>query len=127
MRPVSKNNILVKKPHIQSLAALLLLKRKYSSITYYLQWEKHRKEYLATQELRCHYCHKENLKLKSQDPEWLATIDHVVPRALGGRDHPSNYVVACQSCNERKGAKPTYRCIPIAVGDPAESRAHISS
>jgi len=32
------------------------------------------------------------------------TIDHVVPVAWGGADHPSNLVPAHRSCNSRKGA-----------------------
>lgn len=31
------------------------------------------------------------------------TIDHVVPRALGGRDSWENLATACQRCNSRKG------------------------
>lgn len=44
---------------------------------------------------RCAYCGSaENL-----------TIDHLVPRSKGGRDHPANLVLACLSCNNRKGSK----------------------
>lgn len=43
---------------------------------------------------RCVYCgSKENL-----------TIDHVVPKSLGGRDAWDNLVTACQKCNSRKGS-----------------------
>lgn len=31
------------------------------------------------------------------------TVDHVVPKAAGGTDHPSNLSVLCRSCNSRKG------------------------
>ncbi len=31
------------------------------------------------------------------------TIDHVVPRSMGGRDSWENLVTACQKCNSRKG------------------------
>jgi 5-methylcytosine-specific restriction endonuclease McrA len=30
------------------------------------------------------------------------TLDHVVPRAKGGADHPSNLVACCKDCNEYK-------------------------
>lgn len=44
---------------------------------------------------RCAYCGSgENL-----------TIDHLVPRSKGGQDHPSNLVLACLTCNNRKGSK----------------------
>jgi hypothetical protein len=34
------------------------------------------------------------------------TIDHVVPKSLGGRTVWENVVSACRSCNLRKGNKP---------------------
>lgn len=33
------------------------------------------------------------------------TIDHVRPRCQGGGDGPDNLVVACRSCNSRKGGR----------------------
>lgn len=39
------------------------------------------------------------------------TIDHVVPRSLGGRTTWENCVLACQDCNKRKGNRD-----PSAVG-----------
>ena len=39
------------------------------------------------------------------------TIDHVVPRSLGGRTTWENCVLACQDCNKRKGNR-----APGAVG-----------
>lgn len=32
------------------------------------------------------------------------TVDHVVPLALGGSDHPSNLRAACAACNTSSGA-----------------------
>jgi 5-methylcytosine-specific restriction endonuclease McrA len=32
-----------------------------------------------------------------------ATIDHIVPRSKGGLDVPSNYQLACEQCNLRRG------------------------
>lgn len=44
---------------------------------------------------RCVYCgSRDNL-----------TIDHVVPKSLGGRDSWENLVAACQGCNAKKGSK----------------------
>lgn len=34
------------------------------------------------------------------------TLDHVVPLSRGGRDDLGNVVVACRSCNSRKGSRP---------------------
>lgn len=33
------------------------------------------------------------------------TIDHFVPKYLGGYEHPTNYVPACVRCNCSKGCK----------------------
>lgn len=34
------------------------------------------------------------------------TLEHVVPRSRGGHATPENAVVACRSCNRRRGSKP---------------------
>lgn len=44
---------------------------------------------------RCRYC---------GSTERLS-IDHVVPRCRGGRDDASNLVVACLTCNSKKGGR----------------------
>lgn len=45
---------------------------------------------------KCFYC---NVELD----DTTATIDHVFPLAKGGKDHPTNYVLACRPCNVAKG------------------------
>ncbi len=42
----------------------------------------------------CQYCGAKGVPL---------TIDHVIPKALGGKDIWTNLVTACHSCNNRKG------------------------
>lgn len=32
------------------------------------------------------------------------TIDHIIPRALGGSDHEDNLQAMCAKCNSKKGA-----------------------
>lgn len=34
-----------------------------------------------------------------------ATVDHRIPRALGGADQQHNWQLACLACNREKGAK----------------------
>jgi 5-methylcytosine-specific restriction endonuclease McrA len=53
-------------------------------------------EMLKRQMGLCYYC-REPLKIE------LATLDHVLPRALGGTLKRSNLVIACGPCNVRKG------------------------
>jgi 5-methylcytosine-specific restriction endonuclease McrA len=43
---------------------------------------------------RCGYCHSP-----------ATTVDHVVPRARGGKNTWQNTVAACTSCNQRKADK----------------------
>ena len=56
------------------------------------------REYLLNRDGRqCAYCGKTDLPLQ---------LDHVVPKASGGSDRPSNLVLACRACNEAKGKQP---------------------
>ncbi|MDK2970318.1 MAG: hypothetical protein PWP23_73 [Candidatus Sumerlaeota bacterium] len=45
---------------------------------------------------KCQYCGR-------KPPREELTIDHVVPRSRGGRSEWENVVLACQSCNAKKG------------------------
>jgi 5-methylcytosine-specific restriction endonuclease McrA len=47
---------------------------------------------------RCQYC-----KVFCTRKE--ATYDHVIPRALGGQTNWTNIVIACFTCNQRKGGR----------------------
>lgn len=50
---------------------------------------------------KCAYCGKPISKNK-------ATLDHVVPWALGGRNASENLRVACHKCNQAKADKPPH-------------------
>ena len=48
--------------------------------------------------LRCEYCHA--------DERWQFvrfTLDHVLPKSVGGSDDADNLALACRNCNERRG------------------------
>ena len=55
-----------------------------------------RKNILRRDGHRCQYCGTTAPPL---------TVDHVLPRALGGRDSWENLVAACVRCNNRKGSR----------------------
>lgn len=51
----------------------------------------------------CHYCNRRTVASDSERFDRYPTKDHVVPRSFGGRNHISNYVLACASCNNKRG------------------------
>ena len=48
------------------------------------------------------------------------TLEHVVPRSRGGHMTPENAVVACRSCNRRRGSKPVDAYVRELVREGAE-------
>ena len=55
-----------------------------------------RREILRRDNYTCQYCGKHSMDL---------TIDHVIPRHMGGPHAWTNVVAACPSCNHRKGGR----------------------
>jgi 5-methylcytosine-specific restriction endonuclease McrA len=55
-----------------------------------------RREVLRRDNYTCQYCGQNGSHL---------TIDHVIPRSLGGEHVWNNLVAACPSCNHRKGGR----------------------
>jgi len=49
----------------------------------------------------CQYCGK-HLNIKD------ATLDHVIPRSMGGQKVWTNIVLSCYGCNQKKGNKPLH-------------------
>ena len=54
----------------------------------------------------CHYCGQrlatEPAKHGKPAPNPV-TLDHIVPRSMGGGNHLENFVLACPPCNQKKG------------------------
>jgi len=50
---------------------------------------------------KCVYCLRDLHGANSFD----VTLDHLLPRSLGGRHEPTNLVTACRSCNSSRQAK----------------------
>lgn len=49
----------------------------------------------------CHYCGEKTNSIQGHKKQ--ATKEHVVPRAFGGANAMSNYVLACSQCNNDRG------------------------
>ena len=50
----------------------------------------------------CPYC-LDPMTLKTNHPK-TATIDHIIPKARGGRGQQENSLASCQDCNSKKGS-----------------------
>jgi 5-methylcytosine-specific restriction endonuclease McrA len=55
-----------------------------------------RREVFRRDNYTCQYCGKHTINL---------TIDHIIPRHMGGRHIWTNVVAACSSCNHHKGGR----------------------
>ena len=70
-----------------------------------------KREILRRDEYTCQYC--------GQRTPYL-TIDHVIPRRLGGRHTWDNLVAACPPCNHRKGGRTADQAQMRLLHKPAE-------
>lgn len=63
--------------------------------------------------LKCQICGNENLIEKGTEgksPNNLATIEHVIPKSLGGfKYNDSNFICTCYKCNMERGLKPLFQ------------------
>lgn len=64
------------------------------------EWEKLRAEILKRDEGLCQPC-----LFKSMHVTPATEVDHVVPKAHGGTDHPSNLQAICGPCHRAKTAR----------------------
>lgn len=70
-----------------------------------------KREVLRRDEFTCQYCGQRTLTL---------TIDHVIPRRLGGKHTWDNLVAACPACNHRKGGRTADQAQMRLLRTPAE-------
>lgn len=105
---MKRNRVIVKEPHLQSQAALVLLTRNLRDEELE-SWFAFRDEILNERPLVCYYCGRKDLVKEIKDMSSrrqlniLATIDHVTPISKGGKKfEKSNCVVACFPCNQKK-------------------------
>ena len=76
-----------------------------------------KREILRRDEYTCQYCGLHTIHL---------TIDHVIPRRLGGRHTWQNLVAACPTCNHHKGGRTIEQAQMRLLRSPSEppSSAH---
>jgi hypothetical protein len=72
-----------------------------------------RYEILRRDNHTCRYC-------GAQAPDVPLVVDHVIPRALGGSDDPTNLTTACQDCNSGKSSTTADAQVVAAVDAEAE-------
>src|SRR5687767_307730 len=83
---------------------------------------------IAAQHFTCQYCYLDLAPFwhSADRRRWnVVTLDHIVPRAHGGSNDPSNLVVCCLSCNSslkdtRKS--PSLETYLLGVASDAASR-----
>jgi hypothetical protein len=68
---------------------------RWSTGGYGSTWQAISRSVLDRDGYRCRYCGQP-----------ATTVDHIIPKARGGSDDPSNLVACCRSCNSAKGARP---------------------
>jgi hypothetical protein len=74
-----------------------------------------RKAVLKRDKYTCQYCSK---------PFKIGTIDHIVPRSLGGQSTFTNCVAACFLCNKKKADKPLETTNLKLISMPIQPSAH---
>lgn len=58
--------------------------------------------YLHKLNPNCRYCGEETI-IGWGNGKKQATLDHRIPKSLGGEDTPKNTVLSCAGCNSKKG------------------------
>lgn len=53
------------------------------------------------------------------------TVEHLLPRARGGRTMPENLAVACRDCNRRRGTRPVVAYVRERRADGVEPRTDL--
>lgn len=76
-----------------------------------------KREILRRDNYTCQYCGQRTLTL---------TVDHIVPRSLGGEHSWQNLVAACPACNHRKGGRTLEQVQMHLLRPPAEPPASAS-
>ncbi len=74
-----------------------------------------RKNLFARDQHTCQYCGR-------NEPAYKLSLDHVIPRSLGGPTTWENIVCCCLRCNSRKGGRTPKQARMKLLSDPAKPR-----
>lgn len=53
--------------------------------------------------MQCYWCGAITHFSDGQKDDLTATVDHLIPKGLGGIDHIDNCVLSCSKCNSNRG------------------------
>lgn len=74
-----------------------------------------RRRVSAEQNHRCCYCGVRTTDEPGRPHQ--ATLEHVLPRAHGGKDHYCNVVLACFACNNARGDRMNVEPILLLIAE----------
>ena len=100
---MKRQRVYVEEPHVQSMAALVLLVKDFelSQLNEYLTFKHNFFSKFLT--LTCYWCDKESLQEYTNDLDILATIDHIKVVSQGGElMNEENCLVSCFRCNNNR-------------------------
>jgi CRISPR/Cas system Type II protein with McrA/HNH and RuvC-like nuclease domain len=72
---------------------------------------------MVEQEGECYWGCGMNINGQDENGRMLYELDHVVALAEGGDHMPNNTVLACKSCNSRRGAETMRKLRPASDED----------
>lgn len=55
------------------------------------------------------------------------TVEHVIPKSLGGDDHKDNLAASCSRCNNRRGTKDAYEFRSSDVNEKSKARIRLDA
>jgi 5-methylcytosine-specific restriction endonuclease McrA len=81
-----------------------------------------RNNLIAFQNNCCYLCGTQMLRAKKKNDRYLwRTVEHIVPRSLGGNRRGSNLALAHFGCNQKKANRKPFPC-EVLLGEVLEVR-----